>query len=318
MIYPFLALTDKAWFDYLTSIASEGRVDEVNFWSPRAQRPMKQMRPGEPVFFRLKSPINAVAGYGFFAHFTILELDTAWSTFGIKNGDPNRQRFLQRIGGYRSSDLSAHSDNRKPLGCTILRDAVFWPQQRWIPWGEAEGWKPNIVQGRTEPDPSRASRLLGEIQLDAQLEPEDFASRFEPLDIDERELATASVHRREGQGAFRARILDAYGRKCAISGEKTEPVLDAAHVQPYLGPRSNHVQNGLLLSKEFHALFDHGLLTVTPDYRIRVSSQIKERWSNGRRFYSFDGQPLISVPTDSGQQPSRDALRWHNERIFVA
>jgi len=318
MLYPFLALTDKAWFDYLTSIASEGRVDEVNFWSPRAQRPMKQMRPGAPVFFRLKSPINAVAGYGFFAHFTILELDTAWSTFGIKNGDPNRQRFLQRIGGYRNSDLSAHSDNRKPLGCTILRDAVFWPQQRWIPWGASEDWKPNIVQGRTETDANRASRLLGEIQLDALGEPEDFASQFEPLDIDERELAAASVHYREGQGAFRTRILDAYGRRCAISGEKTEPVLDAAHVQPYLGPRSNHVQNGLLLSKEFHALFDHGLLTVTPDYRIRVSSQIKERWSNGRRFYSFDEQPLISLPKEPDKQPSRDALRWHNQRIFVA
>lgn len=42
-------------------------------------------------------------------------------------------------------------------------------------------------------------------------------------------------------------------------------VLDAAHIQPCLGPRSNHPQNGLVLTKEFHALFDRGYVTVTPE-----------------------------------------------------
>ena len=59
------------------------------------------------------------------------------------------------------------------------------------------------------------------------------------------------------------------------------PVLDAAHVQPYLGPRSNHIQNGLLLTKEFHALLDQGLVTVTPDYVVRVSTRIREHWDRG-------------------------------------
>ena len=46
---PFIALTDKAWFDYLSERADYGRLDEANFWSPKAQRPMKRMKPGEPV-----------------------------------------------------------------------------------------------------------------------------------------------------------------------------------------------------------------------------------------------------------------------------
>jgi putative restriction endonuclease len=318
---PFIALTDKAWFDFLASISTEGRVDEVNFWSPKATRPMKHMTLGEPVFFRLKHPFQRIAGYAFFAHFSVLELDTAWSTFGFKNGDPDRHRFLERIGGYRREALSAHEAQVAKIGCTILRDAVFWPSERWIPWGEEQGWSPNIVQGKTEQDPARASRLMAEIAHDPLTNAEEFGARFEPLEVDDREVVLAPARERVGQGAFRSRLLDAYGRRCAITGERTEPLLDAAHVQPYLGPKSNHIQNGMLLSKEFHTLFDLGMITVTPEYRVRISQRIRERWSNGRRFYSFDGQPLISIPSVQHERPSTEALKWHNEKFksnFVA
>lgn len=315
-VAPFVALTDKAWFDFLASQAVGGVVDEVNFWSPRATRPMKHMRPGEPVFFRLKQPFHAIAGYGFFAHFTVLDLDLAWDTFGAKNGDADKASFLGRIGGYRAVDLRARDVERRPLGCTILRDARFWERSRWIAWGEAEGWKPNIVQGKTADDPRLASRLLGEIEYDAIDAPADLADEYVPSEIDERQVVLARTVRREGQGAFRARLLDAYGRRCAITGERTEPVLDAAHVQPYLGPKSNHVQNGLLLTQEFHTLFDKGFVTVTPELRVRVSPRIRERWSNGRRFYEFDDAPLAQVPSDSASRPSEAALAWHGEHVF--
>lgn len=315
---PFIAVTDKGWFDFLAAGSVGGRVDEVNFWSPRAQRPMKQMRLGEPVFFRLKAPHNAIAGYGFFAHFGLLELDLAWETFGAKNGAATRARLAQLL-SRDAADLARDPRlARLPLACTILRDASFWPRERWIAWGEAQGWSTNIVQGRTEDDPARASRLLGELAYDSVAAPADLAPQFELVDVDEREFESTTSAKREGQGAFRARLLDAYGRRCAITGEHTEPVLDAAHVQPYLGPRSNHVQNGLLLTKEFHTLFDKGLVTVTPDYRVRVSRALRERWNNGKRYYAYDGQALSTLPREAASHPSREALLWHNERRFIA
>ncbi len=145
---------------------------------------------------------------------------------------------------------------------------------------------------------------------------EDLAPQFESLDSDERQFALARTHLREGQGAFRTRLLDAYDRRCAITGERTEPVLDAAHIQPYLGPRSSHIQNGLLLTKEFHALFDKGLVTVTPDLLVRVSPAIRERWTNGGRYYEHDGRRLAVLPRVPAHEPSRAALRWHNEHRF--
>ncbi len=316
MIWPFLAVTDKQWFDFLGSRSAGGAVDEVNFWSPSAKSPIKNMAPGAPVFFRLKHPHNAIAGYAFFAHFCVVGLDVAWDLFGWKNGDPDEERFLQRIGKYRKVDLLADRGDHQKLGCNVLRAAQFWPRERWIRWGAEEGWSPNIVRGKTEDAPARATRLLAELQASDQLIPDLTPDRFEPLTIDERTMRTASQIVREGQGAFRARVLDAYGRQCAVTGEHTEPVLDAAHIQPYRGVRSNHVQNGLLLTKEFHALFDLGYVAVTPDYKVRVSTALKTDFKNGKRYYPYDGQRLAALPERAELRPSPEALEWHLEHVF--
>jgi len=320
-LHPFVANTDYAWFQFLRERAelAGGRLDEVNFWQPRSRRPIAHLAAGTPFFFRLKKPHYAIAGYGFFASFVLLRLDQAWEYFGEGNGDPSVDRFLARIGRYRGVDLLADPDApRDPIGCTLLRDAVFWPKERWIPWGANQGWAPNIVQGKAERDPIHASRLLGEIQYDELSTPLDLLDEaFEPLDVDERELVLAQSVRREGQGTFRARLLDAYQRRCAITGEHTEIVLDAAHIQPYLGPRSNHVQNGLLLTKEFHKLFDAGYVTVTPEHIVQVSPKLRRDWDNGKRYYEYDGQPLRVVPQES-RSPSPEVLAWHGRRVFSA
>ena len=59
-------------------------------------------------------------------------------------------------------------------------------------------------------------------------------------------------------------------------------------------------------------------MTVTPDYVVRVSPRIRERWKNGHRYYPFDGRSLQALPESACDRPSRDALEWHNRRVFVA
>lgn len=314
----FVALTDKAWFDYLSARSENGHLDEVNFWQPRATAPMKKMAPGEPIFFRLKKPDYAIAGYGFFAHFQVLDLDLAWQTFSEKNGDPTRERFYERIGAYRGIELLQPTARRDPIGCTVLRDAVFWPSDRWIPWGNARSWPPNVVQGRTEREPTNVTLLMDAIRADhAQPPPELVNDNFQLLGVDERTWSIRGQAVREGQGTFRVRLLQAYGQ-CAITGEHTQIVLDGAHIQPYLGPRSNHPQNGVLLTKEFHALFDAGYVTITPELKVRVSERLRLDWHNGHRYYPFDGRPLAIVPSDHALRPSRDALEWHGKNRFLA
>jgi len=204
------------------------------------------------------------------------------------------------------------------IGCTVLRDATFWPDAMHLTWGAARGWRGNGPnRGKTETDPGRARLLFACIQRDHRDVPEDLRDpEFEPLDVDEREIVLARTRPRRGQGTFRTRLLTAYGGRCAVTGEHTEVVLDAAHIQPYLGPRSNRLQNGVLLTKEFHALLDEGYVTITPEYRLRVSPRLRDEWQNGHRYYPFDQTPLRVRPESRAEWPSPRVLEWHGAKVF--
>jgi putative restriction endonuclease len=145
--------------------------------------------------------------------------------------------------------------------------------------------------------------------------PPDLADAFELLECDKRDWRSQVVPVREGQGTFKLRLLEAYGSRCAVTGERVVPVLDAAHIQPYLGAASNHVQNGLLLRTDLHRLYDQGLIGVTPDYSLRVSERIHEVWENGREYYDMAGQALRPARAEA-LLASRDALAWHMEAVY--
>jgi putative restriction endonuclease len=319
MAAPFVANTDRAWFQFLRNQAdANGRLDEANFWLPSGQDPPARFAPGDPFFFRLRSPIKAIVGFAFYATFCRLPLRDAWTTFGDRNGDPDWPSFAKRIFDYRRRQMSLEEAESRPLGCLALIHLSLWPDQLWIPWDASRGWKPNIVQGRREQEPVNLEVLMNAMQADA-VSLDEISDRFRPLDADERTIVLARATRREGQGAFRARLLEAYSGACAITGERTEPVLAAAHIQPYLGPRSNHVQNGLLLTQEFHTLFDQGYVAVrSDDLTVRVSPRLQKDFGNGRRYAEFHGQRIINLPADSRFRPSPEALDWHHRKLFKA
>jgi putative restriction endonuclease len=120
---------------------------------------------------------------------------------------------------------------------------------------------------------------------------------------------------RLGQGAFRVLVTDIYQRRCAITGERTLPALEAAHISPYGDGGEHEAKNGLLLRRDIHSLFDAGYVTVTPELRFEVSRRIREEFENGKHYYALHGQE-VRTPADLGQRPDRSALTWHNENSF--
>jgi predicted restriction endonuclease len=119
------------------------------------------------------------------------------------------------------------------------------------------------------------SRDVGK-ELDQDAEKAERQGKFEPGSKKESMAKTLlEVNLRRGQPAFRKTLLKAYGGRCAISGCDCADALEAAHIRPYGGDSTNHVQNGLLLRGDLHTLFDIGKIGVDPNTRrVVVASSL--------------------------------------------
>jgi|SRR5665213_1032845 len=92
-----------------------------------------------------------------------------------------------------------------------------------------------------------------------------------------RKLVWRKAKERRGQAAFRARLMLVYGTRCCISGCTVAEALDGAHIDPYENPTFDSPQNGLLLRRDLHALFDANLVAIEPtSHRIIVAESLRE------------------------------------------
>ena len=309
----YLGVTDNDWFRYLSKINPE----DVNFWQPGGSVSFKVLRPGAPFLFKLKSPINAIGGIGFFSSHTFLPISVAWDTFGNRNGCESYAAFSKMILNYRSD-----KHNLNPtVGCIVLTNPIFFPKEDWI--ATPADWGKSIVQGKSY-DSTEGNGIAIWKQVERLLEKHLFPAQLEEsksqliLEEPDSPLYGASILAkvRLGQGAFRVLVTDAYTRRCAITGEKTLPVLDAAHIKPYAVSGPHFVSNGILLRSDLHKLFDTGYLTITKDYRVEVSSRIKEEFQNGKEYYQYHGHYLSTLPSRNLDRPNEKYIDWHNSNVF--
>ncbi len=301
----YLAVTDSAWFRYLRS---QPELDEVNFWQPGGSANFRRLQPGEPFLFKLHAPDNFVVGGGFFAHFSRLPATLAWDAFGEKNGARTVEEMRARIGKYRRELLDPRED--PTIGCIILTQPFFFDEIDWIP--VPKDFSLNIVQGKTYDTAAGDGRALW-----ARVE--SVLRVAQPRVV--REVQTemfgepALVRPRLGQGSFRVLITDTYERRCAATGERALPVLEAAHIRPVAAGGRHRVDNGLLLRSDLHRLFDRGYVTVTPDYQVEVSRRLKDDFDNGEPYYPLHGRE-IWLPPQADLRPRREFLEWHVGTVF--
>jgi putative restriction endonuclease len=305
----FVGITDYDWFQLL---ASRPELDEVNFWRPSPEATFKVLQPGELFLFKLHAPRHVIVGGGLFARFVQLPLSLAWAAFGEKNGAVTLDEVRARIGRYRRQHIGPRDD--PAIGCILLEEPFFFEERDWIP--VPRDFSGNIVVGKSYDiaagDGLNLWLAVGE-RLARQTLPGPGATMVAEM---ARYGRPAAVTPRLGQGSFRVMVTDAYRRRCAMTGERTLPVLQAAHIRPYSTGGEHALSNGLLLRSDVHTLFDLGYMTVDPDERrIVVSQRIREEFENGRQYYELHGRP-ITVPPDPRDLPSRENLLYHAQTVF--
>ena len=312
----WVGVTDDDWFHFLAA----RKADEVNFWRPGAQANWGPIPEGAPFLFKLHSPNNFIVGGGYFVKHTVLPLSLAWLAFGEKNGTQTLSQLRDVIAKYRK-DHHEEVPHDPTIGCTLLAQPFYWPREQWIPVPAT--WPMSLVQGKTldTEDGEMGQEIWTQVQ--PKLTRDLIRSSAAPVGPETTEGAARFgapqiIHPRLGQGAFRVLVTDAYHRKCAITGEKTLPVLQAAHIKPFSEQGPHEVRNGLLLRSDLHILYDRGYLGVDQDMKIKVSPKIKEEFENGRDYYIHQGQSLKIVPEKDGERPSREYLEWHLKERFLA
>lgn len=179
--------------------------------------------------------------------------------------------------------------------------------------GEVEVW--NEFNGNWEELAWQSEQLLANyknesIEKSSEIEPVEFT-----VEGKERE---AIIKARVNQSFFRRMILNSYDYTCAITGLKVPELLIASHIIPWKDRKDTRLnpQNGICLNALHDKAFDMGMITITPDYVVKVSEEIKSQGGNitiREYFIKYDKVPIIKPIKFL---PSKDYLDYHNKCLF--
>lgn len=119
---------------------------------------------------------------------------------------------------------------------------------------------------------------------------------------------------RIGQDKFKRALIKEVGKMCPITKIDNPKLLIAGHIKPWSHSSDEeklNPKNGILLSPLFDKLFDMrvGLITFTPDKRIRLSKKLKK---NADRIGVVNGQIINNLKINGRE----DFLQYHEEFIF--
>lgn len=131
----------------------------------------------------------------------------------------------------------------------------------------------------------------------------EFTPRNEP---DARDKIDSSIARRRGQPEFRSKLLEAYGKRCAITGCDAVEALEAAHIRQYKEADLNDVTNRLLLRADIHTLFDRHLIGIDPAGKVWIGEQLE-----GTQYAELKNTEARR-PKKIKDNPDPDALREHS------
>ncbi len=127
------------------------------------------------------------------------------------------------------------------------------------------------------------------------------------------------VKTRVNQNFFRNAVLSSYSNKCCITSIPFLELLNASHIIPWSMNEETRLnpKNGLSLNALHDRAFDRGLITVTTDYRIKISRRILDYADKDtiNTYFTNYNNSKISLPDRF--IPEKSFLEFHNANIFI-
>jgi len=147
-------------------------------------------------------------------------------------------------------------------------------------------------------------------------EPQDIEVLLNGLKGRDGEDVIRRVKARLNQNVFRRMLMSIYNEACCITGLNLPQVNRASHIIPWAEDASKRLDpsNGLYLSATYDAAFDKHLISLDDDYRIILSSEIKDHYTSksvNEYFIKKEGSQ-ISLP--SSYKPNKSYLACHRSQ----
>ena len=126
------------------------------------------------------------------------------------------------------------------------------------------------------------------------------------------------VRVRVNQSFFRRSILASYNNTCCITGLTQKELLVAGHIKPWSQDKKNRLnpRNGIAINPLHDKAFESGLITITPNYKIKISSILlkgKKSIAMEKYFFQYENKDIF-LP--SKFLPDTEFLKYHNENRF--
>lgn len=125
------------------------------------------------------------------------------------------------------------------------------------------------------------------------------------------------VRVRVNQNFFRQVVMASYGCRCCITGLAVPELLNASHIVPWAVDLKNRLnpRNGICLNALHDRAFDRGFLTITEDYKVKVSKKLNASSDDASSFlWKYDG---IRIRPPDRFAPEVNFLIYHNENVFL-
>ena len=122
-----------------------------------------------------------------------------------------------------------------------------------------------------------------------------------------------TVRARKGQPQFRQQLLNRFGNMCAFTGACHTAALDAAHLYSYAREGEHRVDEGLLLRKDLHKLFDSELVGVSSSRTLLLHPGL-----GNTQYQSLAGARLkVELPNRALEllDEHRSSLSWLDEAL---
>ena len=309
-----VGVTDTGWADFLRE---RPRITEVNFWFPSVSTGFKALRRGDPFLFKAKwAAGNRIIGGGFFSDYCRLRVSEAWRFFGEGNGVASHDVLRAKIAAYRAKNRGA-PDPDPEIGCVLLSLPFFVDDADSLAGPPDFGKAIVRFKGYELAAGSYVERAFAQLIDEAGVRAvgDDGEPTIIPGPVYRKDWQEVQVRTR--QSWFRAAVTLAYDRRCAVTGNRVVPVLQAAHIRPVAEEGENRVDNGLLLRSDVHILYDAGYLGVDQRRRLHVSPRLRADFGNGEEFYSKAGAELSVLPGRAADRPAAEALEWHMDTKFL-